>query len=141
MNAHVEQGEREREIEELKTLAAEVGQVAYDVHHYFGNGLLERVYESALTHRLDKMGHFVERQKPLNVFDENGYCVGEYFADMVVDGKLIVELKADDGTSVASYELPENSQLPSWTPLELWSFQIRAAHCLCPYSPALYLKT
>ena len=94
MNAHVEQGEREREIGELKTLAAEVGQVAYDVHHYFGNGLLEKVYESALTHRLEKMGYFVERQKPLNVFDEDGYCVGEYFADMVVDGKLIVELKA-----------------------------------------------
>ena len=94
MDVHAEHEEQGRQVEELKVLAAEVGQVAYDVHHYFGNGLLEKVYETALEHRLEKMGYFVERQKPLKVFDEDGYCVGEYFADMVVDGKLIVELKA-----------------------------------------------
>ena len=91
MNGRVEHVER---VEELKRLAAEVGQVAYGVHEYFGNGLLEKVYETALAHRLEKNGFRVERQKPLSVFDKDGYCVGEYFADMVIDGKLIVELKA-----------------------------------------------
>ena len=38
----------------LKALAAEVGQVAYGVHEYFGNGLLEKVYETAFEHRLTK---------------------------------------------------------------------------------------
>jgi len=59
--------------EELRALASEVGQVAYGVHEYFGNGLLEKVYENAMEHRLVKAGYKVERQKPLKVFDEDGY--------------------------------------------------------------------
>ena len=66
MNSRVEHVER---VERLKELAAQVGQVAYGVHEYFGNGLLEKVYESALAHRLEKSGFNVERQKPLKVFD------------------------------------------------------------------------
>ena len=80
--------------EELRELASKVGQVAYGVHEYFGNGLLEKVYECALEHRLKKERYRVERQKPLKVFDEDGFCVGEYFVDMLVNDKLIVELKA-----------------------------------------------
>ena len=81
-------------VDELRKLAAEVGQIAYGVHEYFGNGLFEKVYESALEHRLSKTGYRVERQKPLKVFDEDGFCVGDYFVDMFVNDKLIVELKA-----------------------------------------------
>jgi GxxExxY protein len=80
--------------DELRKLASQVGQIAYRVHEYFGNGLLEKVYESALEHRLIKAGCKVERQKPLKVFDEDGYCVGDYFVDMLVNDGLIVELKA-----------------------------------------------
>ena len=80
--------------EKLRELAAQVGQIAYGVHEYFGNGLLEKVYESALEHRLVKAGYKVERQKPLKVFDEDGDCVGDYFVDMFVNDGLIVELKA-----------------------------------------------
>ena len=43
--------------EELRELASKVGQVAYGVHEYFGNGLLEKVYECALEHRLNKEGY------------------------------------------------------------------------------------
>ena len=91
MNSRVEHVER---VERLKELGAKVGQVAYGVHEYFGNGLLEKVYESALAHRLEKSGFNVERQKPLKVFDADGFCVGDYFVDILVDGELIVELKA-----------------------------------------------
>ena len=56
--------------EELKALASEVGQIAYGVHEYFGTGLLEKIYETALEHRLKKGGYKVERQKPLNVYDK-----------------------------------------------------------------------
>ena len=80
--------------EKLRELASAVGQIAYGVHEYFGNGLLEKVYENALEHRLVKVGYKVERQKPLKVFDQDGYCVGDFVADMVVNDSLIVELKA-----------------------------------------------
>ena len=79
--------------EELRRLSAEVGQIAYKVHEFFGNGLLEKVYENALEHGLLKAGFKVERQKPLRVFDEDGYCVGDYFVDMLVNECLIVEIK------------------------------------------------
>ena len=90
----ISRAEHVERVERLKVLAGEVGQVAYGVHEYFGNGLLEKVYEVALEHRLVKVGYTVERQKPLKVFDHDGYCVGEYFADMIVNDELIVELKA-----------------------------------------------
>ena len=81
-------------VEALKALAADVGQIAYDIHEYFGAGLLEKVYETAFEHRLQKNGYKVERQKPLNVYDEDGFCVGEYFVDLYVNDCLVVELKA-----------------------------------------------
>ena len=88
---HVEHVEH---VEELKALASEVGQIAYGVHEYFGTGLLEKVYETALEHRLKKAGYKVERQKPLNVYDEDGFCVGEYLVDLYINDCLVVELKA-----------------------------------------------
>ena len=75
-------------------LAADVGQIAYDIHEYFGTGLLEKVYESAFEHRLQKLGYKVERQKPLKVYDYDGFCVGEYFVDLYVNDCLVVELKS-----------------------------------------------
>ena len=85
---HVEQ------VEALKALAADVGQIAYDIHEYFGTGLLEKVYESAFEHRLQKLCYQVERQKPLKVYDYDGFCVGEYFVDLYVNDYLVVELKS-----------------------------------------------
>ena len=81
-------------VEVLKALPSEVGQIAYGVHEYFGTGLLEKVYETAFEHRLQKAGYKVERQKPLNVYDEDGFCVGEYFVDLYINDILVVELKA-----------------------------------------------
>ena len=77
-----------------RELMARVRQVAYDLHTYLGTGLLEKVYENGLLHRLQKEGFHVEAQKPLNVFDSDGFCIGEYFADLVVEDSLIVELKS-----------------------------------------------
>ena len=54
-------------VDVLRKLASEVGQIAYGVHEYFGTGLLEKVYETALEHRLVKAGYKVERQRPLKV--------------------------------------------------------------------------
>ena len=71
-----------------------VRQTAYDIHVYHGNGHLEKVYENALANRLHKAGLDVKQQHPLKVYDEDGTIIGEYFADLLIDGRLIVELKA-----------------------------------------------
>ena len=71
-----------------------VRETAYAIHLYHGHGHLEKVYENALAHRLRKAGVEVEQQFPLTVYDEDGTVVGEYFADLLVAGRLIVELKA-----------------------------------------------
>ena len=71
-----------------------VRQTAYAIHLYHGHGHLEKVYENALAHRLRKLGFTVEQQWPVNVYDEDGTPIGDYFADLVIDGRLIIELKA-----------------------------------------------
>lgn len=71
-----------------------VRQTAYDIHVYHANGHLEKVYENALANRLRKAGFDVKQQHPLKVQDEDGTVIGEYFADLLIDGRLIVELKA-----------------------------------------------
>jgi len=71
-----------------------VRETAYAIHLYHGHGHLEKVYENALAHRLRKAGIEVAQQFPLTVYDEDGTVIGDYFADLLVGGRLIVELKA-----------------------------------------------
>ncbi|MBL9131178.1 MAG: GxxExxY protein, partial [Verrucomicrobiaceae bacterium] len=71
-----------------------VRETAFQVRRYFGTGHLEKVYENSLAHRLKKLGLKVEQQKQLVVRDEDGFVVGEYFADLVIEDVLILELKA-----------------------------------------------
>ena len=78
----------------IRALCDQVRQVAFDLHGYLRNGHLEKVYENGMDHRLRKMGLAVERQRPLQVRDEDGAILGDYFADLFVENCLIVELKA-----------------------------------------------
>lgn len=78
----------------INDLCNEVRQTAYDIHVYHGHGHLEKVYENALAHRLRKVGLDVKQQQPLKVYDEDGTEIGDYVADLLVDGRLIVGLKA-----------------------------------------------
>jgi GxxExxY protein len=78
----------------IKELCDEVRKTAYAIHVYHGHGHLEKVYENALVNRLRKAGIEVKQQHPLNVYDEDGTLIGGYFADLLVDGRLVVELKA-----------------------------------------------
>ena len=71
-----------------------VRETAFAIHRYHGPGHLEKIYENALANRLRKLGHKVESQKPLQVKDEDGTLLGDFFADLVVDDILILELKA-----------------------------------------------
>src|SRR5690242_5320094 len=63
------------------------------VYHRLGYGFLEKVYENALARELQCMGLKVEQQVKIAVFYE-GTVVGEYFADLLVEDVVIVELKA-----------------------------------------------
>jgi GxxExxY protein len=81
----------EKEINELCDL---IRNIAYNIHLYHGHGHLEKVYENALKHRLDKAGIKAQQQFPVIVYDEDGTVIGEYIADLFVENILIIELKA-----------------------------------------------
>ena len=66
---------------------------AMEVHKTLGSAFVESVFEGALAHEFDLQGIPYERQKRLPVFYK-GKQVGEFIADFVVDGKIILELKA-----------------------------------------------
>ena len=67
---------------------------AFKVHTKLGSGLLESVYEVILAHELTKSGLSVERQKPMPI-EYDGIRFDEaYRADLVVDSKVIVEIKS-----------------------------------------------
>lgn len=65
----------------------------YKVYNTLGYGFLEKVYEKALCIELDKLGLEIKQQHPISVYYEN-QLIGEYYADIVVDDKVIIELKA-----------------------------------------------
>lgn len=66
---------------------------AYDVYNEMGFGFLEKVYGNAMMIKLKEKGITAYQQKPINVYFE-GYTVGEYSAYIIVENKVIIELKA-----------------------------------------------
>ena len=65
----------------------------YKVNNTLGFGFLEKVYENAMAIELCKMGHRVSKQKNIKVYYDTEE-VGDYYADLLVDDLVIVELKA-----------------------------------------------
>ena len=65
---------------------------AYAVSNALGCGFLEKVYANALAHEVRKAGLRVEQQKAIQVMYD-GVVVGDYVADLVVEGLVLVELK------------------------------------------------
>jgi GxxExxY protein len=80
-------------MKDIKALSDEVRQIAYAIHVYHGHGHLEKIYENALAHRLQLAGLDARQQHPIKVYDEDGTLLGDYSADLLVEGVLIVELK------------------------------------------------
>ena len=76
-----------------ENLTEQIIQAYYKVHRTLGFGFLEKVYENALTFELEQMRLNVEKQKPIKVYYEQKN-VGNYYADIVVDDLIILELKA-----------------------------------------------
>ena len=78
---------------EMKQLTEKVISCAFAVSNTLGCGFLEKVYENALAHELRKVGLQVQQQHAIAVCYD-GVAVGEYTADLLGGGVLLVELKA-----------------------------------------------
>src|SRR5882724_10092221 len=81
-------------MQDIMKLCDIVREAGYAAHRYLRNGHVEKVYEKSLANRLRKLGLKVTQQHPLNVFDEDGTLLGEFYADLFVEDQLLVELKA-----------------------------------------------
>ena len=74
-------------------LTREIIGCFYHVYNQLGYGFLEKVYENSLAHELRKRGMVVVQQAPVEVWYD-GLRVGEYYADLLVEDKVLLELKS-----------------------------------------------
>lgn len=74
-------------------LTSEIIKCAYKVHNTLGSGFLEKVYERSLAIELTKAGYEVECQFSIPVFYDD-IQVGDYYADLIVNDLIVIELKA-----------------------------------------------
>lgn len=74
-------------------LTEKIIKAFYKVYNTLGYGFLEKVYANALTIELQNMGHIVEQEKPISVYDEQ-HEVGVYRSDVIVGSTVIAEIKA-----------------------------------------------
>ena len=81
-------------MDDMKALSSKVREISYAIHVFHGNGYLEKLYENALVNRLKKAGFSIKQQHPITIHDEDGTTIGDYFADIVVNDCLLLELKA-----------------------------------------------
>jgi GxxExxY protein len=78
---------------DINDITYQINGAVYEVFRVLGHGFLEKVYENALLAELQKCGLKAQKQVPITV-NYKGIEVGNYFADMVVEEKVILELKA-----------------------------------------------
>ena len=89
-----EQDDSDGASSDVKALCDFIRQTSFEIHCFLRDGHLEKIYENALANRLRKAGLAVVQQHPLPVRDEDGTLLGDFYADLFVEGRLIVELKA-----------------------------------------------
>ena len=77
----------------MKQLTEKVIKCAFTVSNTLVCGFLEKVYENALAHELRNAGLKVQQQHGITIYYD-GVAVGEYTADLLVEGVLLLELKA-----------------------------------------------
>ena len=78
---------------ELNDLSNRIIGIGIDIHKKLGPGFQERIYEEALRKELEKAGIEFEKQKVIQV-DYDGQSLGTQRIDLLVDGEIIVEIKA-----------------------------------------------
>ena len=70
-----------------------IRETSFAIHGYLRNGHREQIYENALVHRLRKQGISVVQQPEIRVYDEDGTVLGHLKADLLIEGRLICEIK------------------------------------------------
>ena len=75
-------------------ITGQIVDAAYKIHTTLGPGLLESVYEAVLVYELVKRGLHVARQQPIPIVYETVHLEEGFRADLIVEGRVIVELKA-----------------------------------------------
>ncbi|MGY8694059.1 MAG: GxxExxY protein [Verrucomicrobiia bacterium] len=81
---------------ENDSITERIIRICFDVHNELGNGYVEKIYENSLRVALEQDGFNVAQQTPIEV-QFRGIVVGEFFADLLVDNSIILELKAMKG--------------------------------------------
>ncbi|MCL4273707.1 MAG: GxxExxY protein [Anaerolineales bacterium] len=79
--------------QDVNTITEKIIGCAYKVSNTLGIGFVEKVYENALAHLIRKTGMQVIQQHPIKV-EFDGIIVGEFVADILVENRVLVELKA-----------------------------------------------
>jgi GxxExxY protein len=75
-------------------IATEVVDVAFHIHQYFGTGMLESAYQAVMIHELNKRGLRVQSEVPVPIVYEGMQISTGFRADLIVEEKVIVELKS-----------------------------------------------
>ena len=70
-----------------------IRETSFAIHGYLRSGHREQIYENALVHRLRKQGITVVQQPEIRVYDEDGTVLGHLKADLLIEGRLICEIK------------------------------------------------
>ena len=78
---------------DINDITYKIRAAIFEVNRVLGWGFLEKIYENALLIELKNRGLNAKAQVPIHV-NYKGELVGEYFADIVVEDKVILELKA-----------------------------------------------
>ena len=78
---------------DIFTLCNVIRETSFDIYKYLRSGHKEQIYENALAHRLRKLNISLEQQQEVKVFDEDGTCLGLLKADLLIENRLICEIK------------------------------------------------
>jgi GxxExxY protein len=78
---------------DIFTLCDVIRETSFEIYKYLRSGHREQIYENALAHRLRKLGISLEQQQEVKVFDEDGTVLGHLKADLLIENRLICEIK------------------------------------------------
>jgi len=122
----------------LNSITERIIGCSYTVANALGNGFLEKVYENALAYELRSVGLAVETQKALHVRYRD-VLVGEYVADLLVEGLVLVELKAikefDDIHLAQCLNYLKAAGLPLCLLINFGTPKIRVKRVVSPFYP------
>lgn len=88
-------------LKDIDLITGDVIDVAIRIHRELGPGLLESVYEIVLGAKLGAMGYDIARQEPVDIEFEGLYFPAAFRIDLLVDNRLIVEIKSVERVNAA----------------------------------------